>query len=211
MSRHFVPPLPPPSTSGRVSYLLVQRNDEKKTNDTSSRARASEFNTKKDGTTHDASSSRNQDVIPTIDQAEPIHQEDQGIEKSPLLMKDEVSQAEWPLPFDDETAIQKNVLHPLPLDSSQIQEEVETKGKIRVRSITWNQQAQEFPSRQVLRDHLLPSGYFHVIGVGTQECENTISKSILYPSKDNWERVCGEVLGDDYELIRGHSLQASHL
>jgi len=222
MSRHFIPPLPPPSTTGSVSDHIVQGqgNDENE----SSFRRVSEF-IKGDGTTtrntNDIiqqaelmSSSHNQDDIPTMAQVEPmIQQEDQrqGMEPSPLLMKDEVSQAEWPSPFDDETSIQKNALHLLPPDSSQIQQQIETNGKITVRSITWNQQAQELPSAQLLRDHLLPSGYFHVIAVGTQECENTISKSILYPGKDNWERVCGEALGDDYELLRGHSLQASHL
>jgi phosphatidylinositol-bisphosphatase len=47
--------------------------------------------------------------------------------------------------------------------------------------------------------------------VGTQECENSFSKSIFNPAKDNWERCCADVMGQDYEMIRGHALQTSHL
>ena len=122
-----------------------------------------------------------------------------------------VNADEWPTAFDDALAIATNSLKPLPGDLNDIQEQVETSGKINIRSITWNQQAQELPSVETLREDLFSPAYFHVVAVGTQECENSISKSILYPSKDNWERICGEALGSDYELVRGHSLQASHL
>jgi len=122
-----------------------------------------------------------------------------------------VDAEEWPTPFDDALAIARNGLKPLPGDINKIQEQVETSGKIIIRSITWNQQAQELPSIETLREDLFSPGYFHVVAVGTQECEKSISKSILYPCKDNWERICGEALGSDYELVRGHSLQASHL
>lgn len=53
--------------------------------------------------------------------------------------------------------------------------------------------------------------YHHLIVIGTQECENSISKSILNPMKEKWEKSCIEALGDDYVFIQGHALQASHL
>ncbi len=52
---------------------------------------------------------------------------------------------------------------------------------------------------------------FHIIAIGTQECENSFTKSILNPLKTNWERCCSDALGDDYVFIQGHALQASHL
>jgi len=52
---------------------------------------------------------------------------------------------------------------------------------------------------------------FHIVAIGTQECENSISKSFFFPGKEKWEKICRGVLGGEYELIRGHALQASHL
>ncbi len=118
---------------------------------------------------------------------------------------------EWPVATDDDSAIERNDLCPLPLDKDEIRRKVTSTGKIAVRSITWNQQAQELPHTEDLTHKLFLKGYFHLVAVGTQECENSISKSILNPSKANWEKICSEAMGCDYELIRGHSLQASHL
>jgi hypothetical protein len=53
--------------------------------------------------------------------------------------------------------------------------------------------------------------HHHLIIVGTQECENSISKSILNPIKERWEKCCIEALGEEYMLVQGHALQASHL
>mmetsp|Transcript_16231 Transcript_16231/g.30700 ORF Transcript_16231/g.30700 Transcript_16231/m.30700 type:complete len:547 (+) Transcript_16231:228-1868(+) len=117
----------------------------------------------------------------------------------------------WPDPLDDESALERNLLQPLQRDVGQAKNTVEENGTITVRSITWNQHAQDFPSIQTLREQLLLPSYFHLVVVGTQECENTIAKSLLYPSKVNWEKHCLDALGFDYELVRGHSLQASHL
>mmetsp|Transcript_6859 Transcript_6859/g.10434 ORF Transcript_6859/g.10434 Transcript_6859/m.10434 type:complete len:285 (-) Transcript_6859:978-1832(-) len=52
---------------------------------------------------------------------------------------------------------------------------------------------------------------FHIIAIGTQECENLFTKSILNPLKTNWERCCSNALGDEYMLIQSHALLASHL
>eukprot|EP00979_Chaetoceros_neogracilis_P005326 scaffold974_cov224-Chaetoceros_neogracile.AAC.8 len=132
----------------------------------------------------------------------------EGQEAHNIVSESEVA---WPRLLNDAWAIERNVLQPLSGDINDIQEQVETSCKINIRSITWNQQAQEFPSIETLREQLFSSGYVHAVAVGTQECENSISKSMLYPSKNNWERACGEALGSAFTLVRGHSLQASHL
>ena len=213
MSRHFVPPLPTPSTSGRVSYQLVQGNDEhdsSATIDTSENAQHHEL-----FPVQEEWRKQSQNRYQTTADHDLIRKEEQDVILKPASassqLEGEIEQSKWPPPFDDEVAIQNNTLHLLPSDRSQIIQEVETSSKITVRSITWNQQAQELPSIEILREHLLPRRYYHVIAVGTQECENSITKSILYPSKDNWEKTCRDALGDEYELVRGHSLQASHL
>jgi hypothetical protein len=118
---------------------------------------------------------------------------------------------EWPALMDDQAAIDAHHLCRLSSTESEIRNQVIQSRKITIRSITWNQHAQPFPSMELVQKCLLPHGYYHVIAIGTQECENSISKSILYPSKENWERLCRDALGTDYEFIRGHSLQASHL
>lgn len=119
--------------------------------------------------------------------------------------------SKWPDLLDDESALEKNLLQPLPRDIDQLRKNVEENGTMTIRSITWNQQAQGFPSIKILREQMLLPSYFHLVVVGTQECENTIAKSLLYPCKVNWEKLCLDALGFDYELVRGHSLQASHL
>lgn len=118
---------------------------------------------------------------------------------------------QWPKIMDDSTAIVTGSLRPLASTNTEISNQVMQRGKILVRSITWNQHAEAFPDNESLRKYLLPNNYYHVIAIGTQECENSITKSLLYPSKEKWEKLCGDVLGMDYEFVRGHSLQASHL
>lgn len=121
------------------------------------------------------------------------------------------SSGRWPKVLDDNFAIENEALHPLPSDHDDILAKVKSTEKITVRSVTWNQQAQALPPVEELTSHLFPREYFHVVAVGTQECENSITKSIINPYKEKWERICGEALGVDYILVRGHSLQASHL
>ena len=52
---------------------------------------------------------------------------------------------------------------------------------------------------------------YHVIAVGTEECENTIAKSAVVTSKKKWEAAIGDALGPCYALLRAHTLQATHL
>ena len=214
MQKHFVPPLPTPSSSSRLSSQSIQGSNEEDLGSIAGENGAKKIagSSSLQGLEHDLGN-KNQGDARTVEQSELINEdiENAAGEGHPLIAVDGTAQMDWPLPFDDETAIRKNALHLLSPDITKIKEQVKSSGKITVRSITWNQQAQEFPSIDVLQEHLLPTKYFHIVAVGTQECENSISKSILYPGKENWEKLCGEALGNDYELLQGHSLQASHL
>jgi len=120
-------------------------------------------------------------------------------------------EGKWPAPFDDQSAINRNLLPSLPSNFDEIKNQLGLTGTIRVRFVTWNQQGQPVPPVEEMTKHLFPHSFYHIIAVGTQECDNSISKSILNPSKENWERICGEAVGNDYELVAGHVLGGTHL
>jgi hypothetical protein len=114
----------------------------------------------------------------------------------------------WPKPLSDESA--SSIITELPTCHEEIQSQVEASGDILIRIVTWNQQAREPPHPEYLAQLLFPQKY-HLIVVGTQECENTFAKSIIMPTKPKWESCLEGALGSDYEVLRSHSLQASHM
>lgn len=144
--------------------------------------------------------------------------------------------------MDDDAAKARGNLQSFPesADHEAIRQNFIASRKLLVRSVTWNQQGQPITapaaaaaaaspvqpdgdddeSSLLVRSSfdplsiLLPRNYFHLIAVGTQECERSIAQSVVNPwsNKRKWERLCQNVLGlEDYELVKGHSLQASHL
>ncbi|RYG50620.1 hypothetical protein EON67_04935, partial [archaeon] len=60
-------------------------------------------------------------------------------------------------------------------------------------------------------DDILPRDAYHVYAVGTQECERTISQSVVFSSKERWERSVTSHLGSTYHLLASKTLQAVHL
>ncbi len=80
-----------------------------------------------------------------------------------------------------------------------------------IRIVTWNQEANDTPTPEELTKILFPCRRYHIIAVGTQECENSFTKSIISPSKVKWEATLEEALGMDYDVVRSHSLQALHV
>lgn len=50
---------------------------------------------------------------------------------------------------------------------------------------------------------------FHVLVIGTEECERSIEASMINPSKKLWEAVLVDVLGDKYAPLRSHTLQVN--
>lgn len=74
-----------------------------------------------------------------------------------------------------------------------------------MRVVTWNQQARPSPPADELRAFLLPNTKFHIIAIGTEECENSIASSIVNTSKKNWEAAVRAALGKDYVKVRGRS------
>ena len=122
------------------------------------------------------------------------------------LMQEE----EWPTVMDDALALRSNKLATLPPNDEEILQGIQRDGTLTVRVITWNQQAKDPPPSEQLAENLIPSNFYHIIAINTQECENSFTKSILNPAKTKWEMKLSEVLGTGYEMIRSHALQVSH-
>lgn len=114
----------------------------------------------------------------------------------------------WPRPLSDEAFTSTKELSPTYED---MRSQVEGTGDILIRLVTWNLEAREPPTPEVLARHLFPELSYHVVVVGTQECENTFAKSIIVPNKVKWEALLHAALGMDYYVMRSHSLQASHI
>lgn len=137
-------------------------------------------------------------------------------ESAPLTpQQSNSSDDDWPTVLDDAAALRSNTLTPLPSHSDEsVRQALRSSQKLRVRSITWNQAAQSWPPPSVLRDQVFCTStmdYFHAIAIGSQECENSIAKSLVCPSKKKWEHACRQALGSDYTMVHSHTLQATHL
>lgn len=122
-----------------------------------------------------------------------------------------IPEGKWPSPLDDKSAMKRKTLTFLASNFEEIRNQLKITGTIIVRFVTWNQQGQSIPHTRDMTKHLFPHYFYHIIAVGTQECENSISKSLFYPSKRNWEKKCEESVGGDYELASGHALGGTHL
>ncbi|CEP11846.1 hypothetical protein [Parasitella parasitica] len=52
---------------------------------------------------------------------------------------------------------------------------------------------------------------YHLLVIGTQECERDISESLFYPSKEVWEKRLSDYLGSHYKLVKTETLAALHV
>ncbi|KAH8076317.1 hypothetical protein JL721_312 [Aureococcus anophagefferens] len=82
--------------------------------------------------------------------------------------------------------------------------------RARVRCVTWNLMAQATAAPAALRAALLPLDRYHLVHVGTQECERSIAASLLVQSKAAWTATLVAALGPNYEVVASHTLQATH-
>ena len=98
---------------------------------------------------------------------------------TPLLLKS------WPRPLSDDCT--SSLVEELPPTYEEIKSHVEMTGDVLIRIVTWNQQARPAPPPEELAKLLFPCRKYHVVAVGTQECENTFAKSIIVPTKKKWE------------------------
>lgn len=94
---------------------------------------------------------------------------------------------------------------------NQVRDQLNNDEKIFVRVVTWNQEARPYPSSDELRKYLIPLNHYHIIAVGTQECENSIAVSLVNPSKAKWEENVTLAIGNDYCKVCDRVLQAIYL
>ena len=116
----------------------------------------------------------------------------------------------WPRPLADDM-IDSTIA--LPQTHDEIRAQVEETGDLLIRVVTWNLEAKEPPTPETLVKHLFPECMYHIIVVGTQECENTFAKSIIFPTKEKWESTLQKALGSmiQFEVIPCRHLTSSRL
>lgn len=83
-----------------------------------------------------------------------------------------------------------------------------SRGLLRVFCGTWNMHAKK-PADDDLRLWILRNKY-HIVAIGTEECVNSIAKSVVFTSKKSWEKQLTDALGNEYSLVASHALTAIH-
>ncbi|KAE9339748.1 hypothetical protein PF008_g11420 [Phytophthora fragariae] len=82
-----------------------------------------------------------------------------------------------------------------------------SRGRLRVFCGTWNMHAKKPTDDLRLWIRL---NKYHIVAVGSEECVNSIAKSVVFTSKKSWEDQLRSTLGDDYILVASHALTAIH-
>mmetsp|Transcript_6057 Transcript_6057/g.19285 ORF Transcript_6057/g.19285 Transcript_6057/m.19285 type:complete len:465 (+) Transcript_6057:46-1440(+) len=109
----------------------------------------------------------------------------------------------WPEPVD---AGDRGVV--LPESHAAVREAVQEASAIRVCLVTWNMHGKDPPPSL---EGFLPTNVYHLVAVCTQECQNSIAKSMVFTSKAKWEALMDRTLGKHYVRIRSHTLQAINM
>jgi len=93
-------------------------------------------------------------------------------------------------------------------DKDQVLADIQHSNGIRVLSVTWNLHAKDGP---IDMKSLFPRSRYHIYAVGTEECQRSIAKSVVFTKKKQWENKLKDTLGPDYTMLKAHALQAIHL
>jgi hypothetical protein len=51
----------------------------------------------------------------------------------------------------------------------------------------------------------------HILVIGTQECQRSIERSLVFSSKEEWEKKLTKTIGDGYSMVASETLAAIHL
>jgi hypothetical protein len=114
----------------------------------------------------------------------------------------------WPVEYNMEPSDGWNDLNQLDNLTRQSQSDrMLACGQLRVFCGTWNLEAKK-PTEN-LREWI-SRNKFHIIAVGTEECVNSIAKSVVFSSKKQWEDQLKESIGEEYVKVASHSLTAIH-
>lgn len=81
---------------------------------------------------------------------------------------------------------------------------------LRVFVCTWNMQGKIPKDRDELAK-FIPANVHHIYCIGTQECQRTIEKSVVFRSKQRWEEILSQTFGPQYAMLESHTLMAMHI
>mmetsp|Transcript_8787 Transcript_8787/g.32515 ORF Transcript_8787/g.32515 Transcript_8787/m.32515 type:complete len:599 (-) Transcript_8787:99-1895(-) len=81
---------------------------------------------------------------------------------------------------------------------------------IKIQIVTWNMQGKSAPPRESIAKFASHVDSQHIFVFGAQECERSIASSFLFRSKQNWETVLQELVGENYEIVASSTLVATH-
>jgi len=113
--------------------------------------------------------------------------------------------------IDNSTCSELDSHDTLPTNYNQVRDLISSEENIFVRVITWNQEARPHPTSEDVQKYLIPLNHYHIIAVGTQECENSIAVSLVNPSKAKWEENVTLAVGNNYCKVCDRVLQAIYL
>ncbi|KAG3018110.1 hypothetical protein PC128_g11245 [Phytophthora cactorum] len=132
---------------------------------------------------------------------------DSDVEHGIYSDPDEVG--EWPQELDLEVLDDWQDLNQLSTTTgdSVTQDQFLSRGRLRVFCGTWNMHAKKPTDDLRLWIRL---NKYHIVAVGSEECVNSIAKSVVFTSKKSWEDQLRNTLGDDYILVASHALTAIH-
>ena len=97
----------------------------------------------------------------------------------------------------------------LPQSQKDVLRQIKHEKRLKVFALTWNLHGKKWPEK--LGESVIPCNKYHIYAVGTQECERSILASAIRTSKKKWETALSDTLGENYIMIRSHTLQAIHL
>ncbi|KUF92122.1 hypothetical protein AM588_10003464 [Phytophthora nicotianae] len=148
---------------------------------------------------------RKRSQLQSMSPPRPVHgdsDEEHGIYSDP----DEVG--EWPQEIDLEVLDDWQDLNQSATPGESVtQTQFLSRGRLRVFCGTWNMHAKKPTDDLRLWIRL---NKYHIVAVGSEECVNSIAKSVVFTSKKTWEDQLRNTLGEDYILVASHALTAIH-
>lgn len=96
----------------------------------------------------------------------------------------------------------------MPANGAEVISDLWSTGQLLCHAMTWNMHGKLGPSDL---SSMLPSNKCHIYAIGTEECERTITQSMIFTSKEKWEAQVQAALGPQYIKVTSQTLQAIHL
>lgn len=81
---------------------------------------------------------------------------------------------------------------------------------LKIFCFNWNMYGKPPPTARELEPHI-PIGIFDMYVIGTEECEASIQKALLFNSKAKWTAVLRQILGSEYVEVASETMQAIHI